>query len=117
MTRDMDLIRLLMQRFVQDKPDCPEGYDKLIVAYHVQLLVEAGLIEAQVIKAPSPGKIKPVEWIFQRVTWDGHDFVSHVTEDTVWNRTKDHFRKQSVAWTIDLIMEFLKARARANLGL
>lgn len=54
MARDMDLVRLLMRRFVVDKTDCPEGYDMSVVAYHVELLVDAGLIDASVISAPSP---------------------------------------------------------------
>lgn len=58
-----------------------------------------------------------MNWVFHRVTWKGHDFISQVSDDTVWRRAKDYFREKSVPWTIDLIMEFLKAGGRAALGL
>ncbi len=117
MPRDMDLIRQLMLRFEKNITSIPEGRTELEVAYHVKQMIDAGLIDGQVIMAPSPGKRIPRSFVFGDITWRGHDFIEAIRNDTVWARTKEHFIQKSASWTLDLIVEFLKSHGRAALGL
>ncbi len=117
MPRDMDLIRDLMLRFEQNDTSVPPDRSQQEVAYHVKQLIDEGFVEGRVVMKPSPGKLLPHAYFVHDITWKGHDFIKAVRDDTVWNRAKDHFRKRSVAWTADLILEFLKSSGRAALGL
>jgi hypothetical protein len=117
MPRDMDLIRQLMLRFETGDVSVPDGHTKEEVAYHVKQLIDAGFLDGETIMAPSPGKRLPREYFVRDITWKGHDFIKAVREDTLWNRTKEHFKSKAVPFTIDLILEFIKSQGRARLGL
>ncbi len=111
MKRDMDLIRELMFKLesyhkpsfevVQVRPEVPDvlhvdGYDEAQLAYHLELIEEAGFIET--LNSPS---------CFSRLSWAGHDFVDSVRSPDVWERTK---RAASAAggFTVDLLLSAAK---------
>ena len=62
------------------------------ISYHVELLIEAGLVEGQMARTLSRG---PVEFIARRLTWPGHEFLDSIRSDTVWNKTKKSSRKRA----------------------
>lgn len=104
MKRDLELIREILFRLEQkpaDKDwladaDFPKD-SREAVAYHVELLEEAGLVEAAI--RPATGIYFRVE----RLTWEGHDFLDAVRNDTVWARTKETLRSKGLSWTFDLV--------------
>jgi len=112
MPRDMDLIRKLMLQFEHDDSSIPEGYSKEEVAYHVKQMVKSGLIEAAVVEAPSPGKMKPTQFIFRDITPAGHDFIAAIRNDGIWSKLKTKFKDKAVDMTVELL--FVGAKAYAD---
>lgn len=114
MTRDMDLIGNLLLKlasietprgavfiFTGDDPEVAiAGYSRDQIAYHLDLLREAGLLD-------SPGS-QPMDGItFARLSWAGHDFLDSVRDPEIWAKTK----KGALAaggFTIDLIADLAK---------
>jgi len=117
MPRDMDLIRELMLRLQHGDQSIPPGRTQKEVAYHVEMLIQEEVLKGIVSKKLEKGTKVPDFFHVQDITWKGHDFIKSVEDDTVWRRTKDHFKKHAVAWTATLILEFLKAEGRKTLGL
>jgi hypothetical protein len=89
MKRDMDLVRKILleierQPFTHGKITLEiEGYSREEISYHVLLLSEANLIEAEV-SARASAEYKPI-----RLTWQGHEFLESVRDEARWNKLKD----------------------------
>ncbi len=91
MTRDMELIRKI---FAQIRGRTSLDYeavvipdvDPAILARHIELLDNAGLIE--VVKSSGMQSPHPL-FAVKDLTWAGHDFVAILENDTVWNRIKE----------------------------
>jgi hypothetical protein len=116
MKRDMELIRTLLLRSEDDKEAVKraESYSVEERAYHVQLMVDAGLVEAKVARNADGA---PIGAVTTRLTWAGHDFLDAMRDDTVWKKAKEHVLKPGASWTFDLLKEWLKAQAKEKLGL
>lgn len=76
MKRDMDLVREILMK-IEDLPHtcgfhtiAVEGRHKGEISYHVLLLHEAGLIEAQNLTSQDG-----VDWKPKRLTYAGHEFL------------------------------------------
>lgn len=93
MKRDWDLIREILIA-VEDLPDTTSrlnanaiiGYDAEIVNYHTQLLSQSNLI------------------INNFLTWEGHEFLDKIRQQTAWNKIKTIVRDKG----LDLSYEALK---------
>lgn len=70
------------------------------ISYHIELLLDAGLIDGQMLKALGPG---PHDFFAQRLTWGGHEFLDSIRSDTVWEKTKKTFVTGGVEMTLELI--------------
>jgi len=115
--RDMDLIRELLLRFEQNDTSLPEGRTMKDVGYHVKQMIDAGLIEGQVIEAPSPGKLAPKDFFVRDITPKGHDFLDAIRNDTFWAKLKNEFQKKAVAVTVELVILCAKELSKSMLGL
>jgi hypothetical protein len=116
MKRNMDLIRLLLMRSEGDEhanPEC-EKFGAEEKAYHVQLLIDAGLVEGIVRKGPKGDFTGAVVF---RLTWAGHDFVESMRDDTLWKKAKDEVLKPGASWTFEILKEWAKCELRQRLGL
>lgn len=80
------------------------------VAYHMALLIEAGLVKGQVFQTLSR---EPKDFMAQRLTWEGHEFLDSIRSETVWERTQKTFVEQGVAMTFDLVKVIAKESAAA----
>jgi hypothetical protein len=89
MKRDMDLIRKIL--FHVEKCDnlqfAIEGYEEQCVAYHVRLLVEAGLLHA-VAQTCLSGTIVLQECGHTGLTWAGHEFLEASRDEGLWTKAK-----------------------------
>lgn len=90
MKRDNDLIRDILlkvedasQPLTLDTLEI-EDFESGPVAYHVQLLDEAGYIHAIF----NWGDDIIQQAIIERLTWQGHEFLDSVRDDTTWSHTK-----------------------------
>lgn len=96
MKRDMDLIRELLLRIesfeIEPGGTTPslrpafdtelqiDGYTPDQVDYHLNHLIDAGLVEGQCSADHY--------FILQRLTWAGHDFLDSVRDPEIWRATK-----------------------------
>jgi hypothetical protein len=93
MKRDLDLVRKLLIYF-EEKPDPKvtenlqiEGYDDLVVQYHLNLMYDARLLNCEAVcSSTTPGRI--IEVLPFDLTWEGHEFLSKVRNEGVWQRIK-----------------------------
>jgi hypothetical protein len=99
MKRDMDLLRdILIQVELSPnfwEPDSviekeveieiPE-YSKKEINYHLKLLVDSGFLYTQ-----GNGSLRYRHIV--GLTWNGHEFLDLMREDTIWNRAKEVMKK------------------------
>ena len=76
----------------------------------MSLLIEAGLVNGQMVHTIGPG-VK--DFLAFRLTWDGHEFLDAIRNDTVWARTKKVFLDKGVEMTFDLVKAIAKEAAAA----
>lgn len=112
MQRDMDLMRKILFKIEEIFPagdlvihGVPlDGYDKLLIADHCQLLFEAGLINAYKPQRGGQGA-KVLFYSVGNLTNSGYDFLDKIREDTVWNRTKTIIKDKGLPMVVDVIKE------------
>ena len=121
MVRDMDLVRAILLAAEQlvpgERPDSVSsipGYDQLIFAGHVELLKEAGFVEAAVARASGVGA---VEARVDRLTWEGHDFLDAIRSDTVWAKTKSTIASTLGSASLEVVKAVAVSIALKSLGL
>jgi hypothetical protein len=120
MKRDFDLIRKIIGevesqeafRYFQDFKY--EDYPANVVNEHIELLIEAGLIEGNVIRF-SDGETG--HNFIRRLTWAGHDFLESMRDDTIWKRVKETVIKPAGGIGFEILKEVLKKEARDRFGL
>lgn len=106
MMRDMDLCRRILFAIEEQYVATAicnlkiDGYTTEQVAYHCNVLYEAGLISDYRAQYAS-GEI--YTFGVGSLTWDGHDFLDKIREDTVWNRTKNVMKEKVLPATLDVI--------------
>lgn len=123
MRRDMELIRAIL-RDVQQRQDADyaavriAGYEGWIVGRHVELLRDAGYLEASETLDDEDGPLIMV----RDLTWGGHDFAAALNNDTVWAKMKQQFSAADLA-TLPLTIlktagiKLLEAWALKRIGL
>jgi|SRR5690606_6844585 len=96
MKRDMELIRKILLFLEEDdkpfkwKHVVIEGYDSRIISHHLKILNEANLIEAKPIVATKDRE----NWMARSLTWEGHEFLDSIKNDTVWKKIKDGIKSK-----------------------
>jgi DNA-binding transcriptional ArsR family regulator len=116
MKRDMDLVReiLLAVEAVDDHSlhELPviDGYDQQLVGSHIEIMQEAGLIDAMDCRDLSGGY-----WIPKKLTWEGHEFLDQIRPTERWSKTKAVIGKLgdfSIATTKQVASEIAKKALR-----
>jgi Hypothetical protein (DUF2513) len=113
--RDLDLVRrILLHLEGGGESASPSGFSALVedgyeareIHYHVQLLHDAGLIEAD--------EIVSGQWWPERMTWSGHEFLEAARNKELWEETKQRVEKSTggAPFSVfhDLLLEGLHAR-------
>ena len=92
MKRDMDLARkILFEIEACEDPLGPtddlkiDGYSDQVVSYHVKILAEAGLLEAEDVSEMGTDGFRV--WA-KSLTWQGHEFIEAARDETHWRKTK-----------------------------
>ena len=114
MQRDMELIRKILF-MIEDKyidtwlsgnEIAIDGYDMKTVAYHCAILYDAGLIHNY------EGNYSSNELQFfgvGRLTWDGHELLDKIKNDTVWNKTKSTIKDKGLPFDLETVREIATA--------
>ena len=90
MTRDMELVRTILKAVqarqdVQYAPLSIEGPPNWLVQRHVEMLIEAGLLQGVVGSDNDDGYPEPM---VRDLTWEGHEFIGALANESVWARVK-----------------------------
>ncbi len=118
MRRDMDLVREILQQ-IEAWPE-PQDWvefdlpDRLPdeVNYHVAIMVEAGLIQAQDVST-----LQMYDWRAKKLTWTGHEFLDDARDDKVWSGAKKRLGAQFASASFEVIRAVLVDITKTILGL
>jgi Hypothetical protein (DUF2513) len=66
------------------------------IAGHVQLLLDHGLVEGNVISQHLGERQVPSGYFITRLTMSGHDFLDASRENKVWEKAKATFKEKGV---------------------
>ena len=106
MQRDMELIRKILFK-IEDTVDNVAGYNLEIegytmgqVAYHCSILYEGGYIHAYKGEYAGNGLYS---FSVGRLTWEGHEFLDKIRENTIWNKTKDTIAERGLPFVFDIV--------------
>ena len=120
MKLDPELLRELLRQVEARKgnavggdPDLA-GWDRNEVLEHIEALHDSGLVVAHVMPNNMCGTRIYTAYI-EKLTPAGRDFLASANNDTVWTRTKDRIKKETVSITVGVIVELLKAEAKRRL--
>ena len=103
---EMDLCRLILFKIENDYKSTAlfnlkiDGYDMETVTYHCNLLFEAGLIKSY---EPIYASNRIYHFSVGALTWEGHDFLDKIRENTMWNRTKNSIKENALPLTLEVI--------------
>ena len=123
MTRDMDLIRELLLS-LERLPPLPgsiyilkpgdgvitndgkicatfDGYSQELIGYHLSLIKEARFIKG------GTSTVMMNATLFERLSWEGHDFLDSVRSPEVWAKTK-RGAEAAGGFTVDLLKDLAK---------
>jgi hypothetical protein len=92
-TEDLKLGKALTRHSFPDE-------DVDVIAYHVELLGEAGLIQIGLHHEQGGGVTHFHIW---RLTWEGHEFLDSIRNDSIWQKTKDTFSHQGISMSFDMV--------------
>jgi hypothetical protein len=116
MKRDMNLIRLLLLRSEGDqvaKEKC-DKFPNEERAFHVQLMIDAGLVDG-VVDINVNGKI--VSAVVWRLTWDGYEFLESIRDESIWNKVKSKVIKPGASWTFTILKELIKCEIQKTIAM
>lgn len=106
MKRDMELIRKVLLHIEENYVDVVlynieiDGYEFKTIAYHCKLCYEAGLISDYGNNYAS-GEI--INFGVSSLTWNGHEFLEKIKDETIWNKTKKVMQEKGIRFTIKAI--------------
>jgi hypothetical protein len=83
-----------------------DGYDMKTIAYHCEVLKDAGLITEYEGHYAGDGL-----YFFGvgRLTWEGHEFLDKIKSDTVWKKTKDTILTKGIPFVLDAVKQIATA--------
>lgn len=118
MKRNWDLIReilILLEQKIDNhyltNSDI-QGYDSRIVNYHYILLSEAGLINTV---RPIAQRLFENEYMAASLTWQGHEFLSKIHQDSIWNKVKSTAQSKKLDLSFDVIKNIAASEITAML--
>lgn len=114
----MDLVRKILLALEAAPPSGLlleiEGYQASTVGHHCHLMADGGLILA--IDATTYSDLLPVA-IPRSLTWQGHEFLATMKDDTIWAQAKENVLKPAGGVAFTVLKDWLIAEAKVRLGL
>lgn len=109
MVRNWDTVRAILLKLEAAETahttltfDQVDGIAPQEAGYHMMLLKEAGLIEANVLKS-SRGDGTIATALARRLTWEGHEFLDKIRDPSMWGKIKAKVTEKSLDLTFDTI--------------
>ena len=122
MRRNPELVRKLMLAIEQTSQPLTDqaqidSYSRDEVAYHMRLIIEAGLAQGSAMEDHSGGNTTvPRAVVIFRMTNAGHDFIDSVRGDTVWNAVTAKVKSSGGSFTLGVLQQLAVAILRAQMG-
>jgi hypothetical protein len=120
MKRDMDLVRAIALA-VEERPTALGGeelevpdYSKEEVGYHVNLMMEAGLLHGTDITSTADTVPRALP---SRLTWEGHEFADAARDRGRWQKAKELAAEKAGTVSVSVLVELLKKLMSDSLGL
>jgi hypothetical protein len=118
MKRDMDFVRELLL-YIEKATPARNGWINVSIpdrpqteiAYHLQLMTEAGLIQTQHVRTRGSD-----DWYPTTITWSGHDFLDAARNDSIWNKAKLKLMEAGTGATLSILKELLVRLTKEALG-
>jgi hypothetical protein len=125
MKRDIDLIRKIIltleenmeygknlksEKLFESMEDESLSIEKL--SYHIELLVEGGLIKANGLRTFSDG----TSYIITTITSQGHDFIDTIRQDTIWNKIKEKVHDIG-GFSLSILVDIGKEHLKKQIGI
>ena len=118
MKRDLDLIRILLAEIEKNNDPTKtctvraEGYAPVVIAYHLKLLKDGGLVVARDCSTESQMDYRP-----KSLTWAGHEFLDAVRNETIWRQVMAKLKDQGLEVPFSLIQQLATKFGASMLGL
>ena len=119
MKLDHDLVRELLLNVQSTQSNREAGephiepWSRDTILEHIEVLDEAGLLEARVIRNHQNGARLLSAHVI-RLTWEGHEFLGKASNDLVWARVKIVVVNQGGSASIGILKELLTRAAIRN---
>ena len=120
MRRDMDLVRDILSGIAGAEGDMDarafvnEERSFQMVAYHFEIMEEAGLLSASVQRSGS-GRYCSAR--ATRLTWDGNDFLSATSNGEVWQEVKMQMAQKAVDAPFSVVKQLAVSACARLLGI
>ena len=108
MKRDMEVIRKVLLAIEEQYEDVAiydlkvEDLGMKTIAYHCNLLYNAGYVndyKAQYVES------ELYSFGVSSLTWEGHEFLDKIRDDSIWNKTKEQIAKKGLPMVIDVVKD------------
>jgi Hypothetical protein (DUF2513) len=117
MKRDMELIRALML-MIESRDDDTDfeiaGYDESQIDYHLEILIEVGLVIGEMRNYT--GSSCPMPMI-ERLSWEGHEFLDNARNEPVWKEAMKTIADKGGSTTVGVLTQLLASVAKHHFGL
>ena len=91
-----------------------EGATNVEIMEHVQLLIDADMVEGKVVRA---GMSEPVKATVHRLTFGGHQFLAKARNDTIWKKVVAQAKEKGMSTSMVVINGLLESAAKKYAGL
>lgn len=106
--RDMELIRKIMLTIEEQYVDVVlynieiKGYDLKTIAYHCDILHQAGLVS---VYGGDYGSNELVSFGVGSLTWEGHNYLDKIKDDKIWNKTKCTIKEKGIPFAFETVKQ------------
>lgn len=121
MQRDMDVVRYVLLETEKAEPYsldsnrmATDEWNADTVSCHAEIMAEAGLLHA----SPSMTTGSRYTDVFiKRLTWEGHDLLDAIRDDSVWTGTKARLGEPVGTAALEVVKAVAVSLTRTALGL
>ncbi|MBQ0163090.1 MAG: DUF2513 domain-containing protein [Treponema sp.] len=119
MKRDMELVRELLISIEEHTGEkgwsVPSDMEYLVVVKHLELMEQANLVNASIVRTKQYSTVMDAS-----LTWDGHDYLNAIRNETVWNKVKENVKEKGIQLTelsFGMLKEYAVFEGKKILGL
>lgn len=119
MKRDMELVRKISIDLSEGKGKTTfrsSSREDLEYMYHLEIMRQANLISYKENKFKGGMTLLEVP----KLTWQGNDYVDAISNDGIWNKTKDVIKQKGIKLSeipLDLVIDIAKVQVKSMFGM